>query len=145
MFRRVRDAKLPVLVTGGAGFIGSHLCERLAADGNHLICIDNLETGSLGNIARLMNGTSFEFREHDVIEPINIEVAQIYNLACAASPERYQADPLHTFKTCGGGSTLATRRVRYSDAGGHGAVHAEGTVSVADGTPGSLAGEASGD
>ncbi|MCZ6771090.1 MAG: SDR family oxidoreductase [Proteobacteria bacterium] len=100
MFRGSRVGNLRVLVTGGAGFVGSHLCERLVADGNRVICIDNLATGSLGNIAQLMSGASFEFREHDVIEPIDIDVARIYNLACAASPERYQADPLQTFKTC---------------------------------------------
>ena len=112
----INDSSLRVLVTGGAGFVGSHLCERLIADGKHLICVDNLKTGSLRNIAGLTNGAAFEFRWHDVIEPIEIEVDQIYNLACAASPERYQVDPLHTFKTCVMGVLNMVELARNCDA-----------------------------
>lgn len=88
-----------ILVTGGAGFLGSHLCDRLINEGNKVICVDNLYTGSLDNIKHLMDNPSFSFKEHDVIEPIDIDVDQIYNLACPASPPHYQADPIKTAKT----------------------------------------------
>jgi UDP-glucuronate decarboxylase len=89
-----------VIVTGGAGFVGSHLCDRLAAENYSIICIDNLQTGSYRNITDLALRSDFEFHTHDVITPFEVEADQYYNLACAASPQRYQADPLHTFKTC---------------------------------------------
>ena len=88
-----------VLVTGGAGFLGSHLCERLLQDGNDVICADNLYTGSKDNIRHLMANPYFEFIRHDVTEPLYVEVDQIYNLACPASPVHYQANPVKTTKT----------------------------------------------
>ena len=88
-----------VLVTGGAGFLGSHLCERLLQDGNDVICVDNLYTGSKDNIRHLMANPYFEFIRHDVTEPLYVEVDQIYNLACPASHIHYQANPVKTTKT----------------------------------------------
>ena len=88
-----------VLVTGGAGFLGSHLCERLLQDGNDVICADNLYTGSKDNIRHLMANPYFEFIRHDVTEPLYVEVDQIYNLACPASPVHYQSNPVKTTKT----------------------------------------------
>lgn len=88
-----------ILVTGGAGFLGSHLCERLLQDGNDVICVDNLYTGSKNNIRHLMANPYFEFIRHDVTEPLYVEVDQIYNLACPASPVHYQANPVKTTKT----------------------------------------------
>jgi UDP-glucuronate decarboxylase len=88
-----------ILVTGGAGFIGSHLCEKLLDQGNEVICLDNLFTGRKENIRHLMDNPSFEFVRHDVIEPIYVECDQIYNLACPASPPHYQYDPIKTAKT----------------------------------------------
>ncbi len=88
-----------VLVTGGAGFIGSHLCERLLAAGHDVLCLDNFFTGRRENVARLLDSRSFELRRHDVVEPILLEVDQIYNLACPASPVHYQFNPVKTVKT----------------------------------------------
>ena len=88
-----------ILVTGGAGFLGSHLCERLLKDGHEVICMDNLFTGRKENIAHLMGNVRFEFIRHDVIDPFKVEVDQIYNLACPASPEFYQYNPIKTVKT----------------------------------------------
>ncbi|MBR5406845.1 MAG: SDR family oxidoreductase [Lachnospiraceae bacterium] len=88
-----------VLVTGGAGFLGSHLCDRLIKDGNDVICVDNLFTGSKDNIRHLLDNPYFEFIRHDVTQPLFIECDQIYNLACPASPKWYQKDPIYTFKT----------------------------------------------
>lgn len=88
-----------VLVSGGAGFIGSHLCKRLVQDGCHVICMDNLFTGSKRNIADLMDHPHFEFVEHDVTLPYEVDVDEIYNLACPASPIHYQYDPIKTIKT----------------------------------------------
>ena len=88
-----------VLVTGGAGFLGSHLCDRLVADGNDVVCVDNLFTGSKDNIRHLLGNPYFEFVRHDVIQPIYVECDQIYNLACPASPVQYQVDPIYTTKT----------------------------------------------
>jgi UDP-glucuronate decarboxylase len=88
-----------ILVTGGAGFLGSHLCDRLIDSGAQVICLDNLYTGSLDNIAHLRAHPKFEFIDHDVIEPIDLVVDEIYNLACPASPPHYQADPIRTMKT----------------------------------------------
>ncbi len=88
-----------VLVTGGAGFLGSHLCERLLAFGHRVFCLDNFETGRLENIAHLMGHRDFRFIKHDVVEPFELRVDEIYNLACPASSVHYQADPLHTLKT----------------------------------------------
>lgn len=88
-----------ILVTGGAGFIGSHLCERLLADGHDVLCLDNFFTGRRVNILKLMDDHRFELIRHDVIEPILLEVDQIYNLACPASPIHYQYNPVKTVKT----------------------------------------------
>src|SRR6476619_6148952 len=88
-----------ILVTGGAGFIGSHLCDRLIADGQEVICLDNFFTGRRENIRHLQDDHKFELLRHDVIEPILLEVDQIYNLACPASPVHYQFNPVKTVKT----------------------------------------------
>ena len=88
-----------ILVTGGAGFIGSHLCERLLAEGNEVICLDNFCTGRKENIAHLLDDHGFELVRHDVTEPILLEVDRIYNLACPASPVHYQFNPVKTVKT----------------------------------------------
>ncbi|HEV3468948.1 MAG TPA: GDP-mannose 4,6-dehydratase [Pyrinomonadaceae bacterium] len=88
-----------VLVTGGAGFIGSHLCERLLGEGHEVICLDNFFTGRRENVHRLMDSKRFELLRHDIIEPVLLEVDQIYNLACPASPVHYQYNPVKTVKT----------------------------------------------
>jgi len=88
-----------ILVTGGAGFIGSHLCERLLQDGHDVLCLDNFFTGRRVNIVHLLESRHFELIRHDVIEPILLEVDQIYNLACPASPIHYQYNPVKTVKT----------------------------------------------
>ena len=91
--------KNKTLITGGAGFIGSHLCERLLNDGNDVLCIDNYFTGTKLNIAHLLNNHQFELLRHDVTFPLYVEVDQIYNMACPASPIHYQYDPVQTTKT----------------------------------------------
>jgi UDP-glucuronate decarboxylase len=88
-----------ILVTGGAGFIGSHLCERLIGEGNEVLCLDNFFTGRRENILHLLDNPHFELLRHDVTEPILLEVDQIYNLACPASPVHYQYNPVKTVKT----------------------------------------------
>lgn len=88
-----------ILITGGAGFLGSHLCERLLKEGNDILCLDNFFTGSKNNIAHLMGHTHFEVIRHDIINPIFVEVDEIYNLACPASPVHYQFNPIKTIKT----------------------------------------------
>lgn len=88
-----------ILVTGGAGFIGSHLCERLLSEGNQVVCLDNFFTGTRSNIQKLESNQNFEVIEHDVADALDIEVDQIYNLACPASPPHYQYDPIKTTKT----------------------------------------------
>ncbi len=88
-----------VLVTGGAGFLGSHLCEKLLELGHEVLCVDNLYTGSKSNIIRLLDNPWFEFMRHDVTFPLYVEVDEIYNLACPASPVHYQYDPVQTTKT----------------------------------------------
>jgi len=88
-----------ILVTGGAGFIGSHLCERLLNEGNEVICLDNFFTGSKRNVLHLLDNKYFELVRHDVTEPFFIEVDEIYNLACPASPIHYQYNPIKTIKT----------------------------------------------
>ncbi len=88
-----------ILVTGGAGFIGSHLCKRLVEEGNEVICADNLFTGTKRNIRQLMDYDNFEFLRHDITKELYVEVDQIYNLACPASPVHYQYNPIKTLKT----------------------------------------------
>ncbi len=88
-----------VLVTGGAGFLGSHLCERLIADGHEVLCVDNYFTGNRHNLAALREHPNFELMRHDVTFPLYVEVDQIYNLACPASPIHYRIDPVQTTKT----------------------------------------------
>jgi UDP-glucuronate decarboxylase len=88
-----------ILVTGGAGFIGSHLCARLLAEGNHVLCADNFFTGSQANVLQLLGNSGFEMLRHDVTAPLHVEVDQIYNLACPASPVHYQFDPVRTTRT----------------------------------------------
>ena len=88
-----------ILITGGAGFLGSHLCEELMQNGNDIICIDNFYTGSKQNIAHLLDKPNFELMRHDVTFPLYLEVDEIYNLACPASPIHYQHDPVQTTKT----------------------------------------------
>ena len=87
------------LVTGGAGFLGSHLCERLLADGHEVVCVDNYFTGTKRNVGHLLDDPSFEVVRHDVTFPLYMEVDEIHNLACPASPPRYQHDPIQTTKT----------------------------------------------
>jgi len=88
-----------ILVTGGAGFLGSHLCDRLINDGHEVVCLDNLFTGRKENIVHLLSNPRFEFMRHDVVDPFKVEVDQIYNLACPASPPQYQYNPIKTVKT----------------------------------------------
>ena len=88
-----------ILITGGAGFLGSHLCERLLAEGHEILCLDNFFTGSRANILHLLENPRFECIRHDIINPIYLEVDQIYNLACPASPVHYQVNPIKTIKT----------------------------------------------
>jgi Nucleoside-diphosphate-sugar epimerases len=96
----MRDVKHKrILVAGGAGFLGSHLCDRLISDGHDVLCIDNFYTGSRENIAHLLNHPQFEMLRHDICLPLHVEVDEIYNFACPASPLHYQADPIQTIKT----------------------------------------------
>jgi UDP-glucuronate decarboxylase len=88
-----------ILVAGGAGFLGSHLCEKLLANGDNVLCLDNLSTGSQLNINSFSNNKNFKFIYHDIIFPIELQVDKIYNLACPASPKNYQLDPIKTIKT----------------------------------------------
>jgi len=105
---------MKALVTGGAGFLGSHLCDRLIADGSDVLCVDNLYTGSLDNVRQLLGGTGFNFLNHDVTSPLDAEVERIFNLACPASPIHYQRNPIETTRTCVHGAInmldLATRQ-----------------------------------
>jgi len=88
-----------ILVTGGAGFIGSHLCRRLLADGHRVLCVDSLFTGTKENIEGLLGDKNFEFIQHDIVTPLVVDADQVYNLACPASPVHYQYNPVHTTKT----------------------------------------------
>ena len=95
----VKSSSQTILVTGGAGFVGSHLCDRLVEQGNDVVCLDNFFTGDKRNIAHLFGRSNFELVRHDVTFPLYVEVDQIYNLACPASPVHYQFDPVQTTKT----------------------------------------------
>ncbi|OYY67827.1 GDP-mannose 4,6-dehydratase, partial [Sphingomonas sp. 28-63-12] len=97
---RTYDSTKRILVTGGAGFVGSHLIDYLLAQGHEVLCADNLFTGAKRNIAHLHNHPRLEFLRHDVCFPLYVEVDEIYNLACPASPVHYQHDPVQTTKTC---------------------------------------------
>jgi UDP-glucuronate decarboxylase len=99
MFRDKKNTTKRILVTGGAGFLGSHLCEKLIADGNEVICADNFYTGRKANIANLLDNKNFELIRHDITFPLYLEVDEIYNFACPASPIHYQRDPVQTTKT----------------------------------------------
>ena len=94
-----REMKKTILVTGGAGFLGSHLCDALVNQGHDVICVDNLFTGQKENIRHLLDRDNFEFIRHDIVNPLYIEVDEIYNLACPASPVHYQYNPIKTMKT----------------------------------------------
>lgn len=94
-----KAAMQPILVTGGAGFLGSHLCDRLIERGHEVICVDNFFTGRRQNIAHLIGHPQFELIRHDIVHPLTVEVSQIYNLACPASPVAYQYNPIKTIKT----------------------------------------------
>jgi UDP-glucuronate decarboxylase len=96
---RTYESRKRVLVTGGAGFLGSHLCDRLLGDGHEVLCVDNFFTGAKRNIAHLLDNPAFELIRHDVTFPLYVEVDEIYNLACPASPIHYQHDPVQTTKT----------------------------------------------
>ena len=112
-----------ILVTGGAGFIGSHLCRRLVAEGNDVLCVDNFYTGSRDNVADLLGNPHFELLRHDVTFPLYVEADEIYNLACPASPVHYQNDPVQTTKTSVHGAInmlgLAKRLARQDSPGLH--------------------------
>lgn len=99
MNNNIQEESKKILVTGGAGFIGSHLCERLLRDGHSVLCVDNYFTGSKNNVKHLLNNPDFEVMRHDVTFPLYVEVDEIYNLACPASPIHYQLDPVQTTKT----------------------------------------------
>ena len=88
-----------VLVTGGAGFLGSHLCERLLDDGHDVLCVDNFFTGTRDNVMHLLDNPHFEIQRHDITFPLYVEIDEIFNLACPASPLHYQYDPVQTTKT----------------------------------------------
>ena len=88
-----------IVVTGGAGFLGSHLCDRLIESGAEVVCLDNFFTGSKSNVAHLLSDPRFEIVRHDVVQPILLEADQIYNFACPASPVHYQYNPVKTIKT----------------------------------------------
>jgi len=88
------------LITGGSGFLGSHLCERLLSEGHDILCVDNFFTGTRENVVHLVDHPRFELMRHDVTFPLYVEVDEIYNLACPASPIHYQFDPVQTTKTC---------------------------------------------
>ena len=97
---RLSLSRKRILVTGGAGFLGSHLVDRLIGQGHRVLCVDNLSTGTTRNIAHLQGHKNFSFQQHDITVPLSVEVDEIYNLACPASPVHYQADPIRTTTTC---------------------------------------------
>ena len=102
--KRGCNSRKRILITGGAGFIGSHLCERLLAEGHDILCVDNFYTGTRDNVVHLLGNPHFELLRHDITFPLYVEVDEIYNLACPASPVHYQNDPVQTTKTSVHGS-----------------------------------------
>ena len=116
--RVVTGKKKVILVAGGAGFIGSHLCSRFLAEGHEVICVDNFETGSMANVAMFMNDPGFRLIEQDICIPFEVKgrIDEIYNMACAASPGRYQADPIHTSRTCFEGALHLLEMAKLKDA-----------------------------
>jgi UDP-glucuronate decarboxylase len=115
---RQRGQKKTIVITGGAGFLGSQLCERKLLKGHRVVCIDNLLSGRMINIASFQSDKNFNFVEHDVINPYDVtgHVDEIYNMACAASPPKYQIDPIHTFKTNVFGALNALELARKKNA-----------------------------
>jgi UDP-glucuronate decarboxylase len=105
-----------ILVAGGAGFVGSHLCERLLERGNRVLCVDDFTTGAAENVAHLRTNRRFRLLEHDVVQPLELDVDEIYNLACPASPPHYQADPIRTLKTSVFGAANLLDLARRNDA-----------------------------
>jgi UDP-glucuronate decarboxylase len=99
-YRLIMHLNKRIVVTGGCGFLGSHLCEKLVQEGHEILCVDNCFSGTIQNIADLHNNPNFEFIRHDITLPLYVEVDEIYNLACPASPIHYQFDPVQTTKTC---------------------------------------------
>lgn len=116
LFNRDNLPSHRVLVTGGAGFLGSHLCERLLGDGHEVICLDNFFTGRKENVAHLMDNPGFELMRHDIVEPLQVEVDRIFNLACPASPVHYQYDPVKTMRTSVLGAMNVLELARRIDA-----------------------------
>ncbi len=102
--KRGCNSRKRILITGGAGFVGSHLCERLLVEGHDILCVDNFYTGTRDNVAHLLGNSRFELLRHDITFPLYVEVDEIYNLACPASPVHYQNDPVQTTKTSVHGS-----------------------------------------
>ncbi len=98
-FQRPLNPWHTILVTGGAGFLGSHLCDRLITRGDNVLCLDNFFTGTRENVEHLLTRRDFELIRHDIVRPVYLEVDQVYNLACPASPEAYQSNPIKTIKT----------------------------------------------
>jgi UDP-glucuronate decarboxylase len=114
-----RNSKQHVVVTGGAGFLGSHLCERLVGEGHHVICVDNFQTGRRANVSDLLASGRFEVIEHDIITPLGSRIPrfdQIYNLACPASPPHYQADPVRTALICSHGTYNCLQAAKHNGA-----------------------------
>jgi UDP-glucuronate decarboxylase len=114
-----RNSKQRVVVTGGAGFLGSHLCERLVGEGYHVICVDNFQTGRRVNVSALLASGRFELIEHDIVTPFGSRIPrfdQIYNLACPASPPHYQADPVNTALICSHGTYNALQAAKRNEA-----------------------------
>ena len=106
--RSLKTISKRILVTGGAGFLGSHLCDRFLSEGHEVICVDNFYSSTKQNIQHMMGNPSFEFIRHDVTFPLYLEVDEIYNMACPASPVHYQHDPVQTTKTSVHGCLLYT-------------------------------------
>ncbi len=114
-----RNSKQHVVVTGGAGFLGSHLCERLVGEGHHVICVDNFQTGRRANVSDLLASGRFELIEHDILAPFGSRIPrfdQIYNLACPASPPHYQADPVRTALICSQGTYNCLQAAKHNGA-----------------------------